>query len=185
MADLRANYAKFRYQQFYCEENIWHLCKEPQFRGLEKRVIFISNAERMCPLRYQRVCRPPERPVWWDYHVLLMCKQESWMVWDLDTLLGLPVFYGDYLKQTFGDPRAIPDSYKPRFRVVHVDEFSAKFSSDRSHMLTADGEWLAPPPVWSPIISGDRNTLDDFLMTSSDNTGVILTLEEVYKKFAN
>lgn len=36
-----------------------------------------------------------------------------------------------------------------------------RFSSDRSHMRTADGTWAAPPPPWPTITSdqGDPNNL--------------------------
>lgn len=32
-------------------------------------------------------------------------------------------------------------------------EYVAEFSSDRSHMRTADGDWTKPPPEW-PCIHG-------------------------------
>ena len=184
LACLGMNERKFRYQQYYCEENVWYLCKESLFTGLEKRVIFISNETKRCPLRYQRICKPPERPVWWDYHVILICRKDSWMVWDLDTLLGLPISFYDYVKQTFGEPGIIPVSYAPRFRVIDADVFRSTFSSNRSHMRTPSGKWIAPPPVWPPIINGPRNTLDDFLVTETHNIEEVLTYDEAYKMFA-
>ena len=184
MTNLRFDDCEFRYQQYYCEENIWYLCQEPRFNALDKRIVFISNDTRRCLFRYQRICKLPERPVWWDYHVILMCDQKSWMVWDLDTMLGLPITASDYFKETFGEMKAIEELYPPRFRIVDAAEFVRTFSSDRSHMLSPNGAWIAPPPMWSPIINGDRNTLDDFVNTNKGTIGEILSLEDVYNKFS-
>lgn len=37
------------------------------------------------------------------------------------------------------------------FRVIPAEEFLQTFASDRSHMLTPDGHWMAPPPTYPPI----------------------------------
>jgi hypothetical protein len=38
-----------------------------------------------------------------------------------------------------------------KFKVIKEEEFVKNFSSDRSHMKK-NGEWLAPPPSYPPIV---------------------------------
>lgn len=40
-----------------------------------------------------------------------------------------------------------------RFRVIKAREYLDNFSSDRKHMLDADGKWLKPPPEWPCIFA--------------------------------
>ena len=211
---LISNRSEFRYTQYYCEENIWHLSQHSQFNGLQKYVVFISNENKRCLFWNQSAAGSRERPLWWDYHVVFMCKLDLWLVWDLDTMVGFPIPCSDYLQLTFGKHEWIPERQAPYFRVVEADQFISEFSSDRSHMRTEAGEWLAPPPPWPPILQGNQNTLNDFLVhkagltfshlnrdetglrkvkfsNSSDigdmtviKFGMILTLEEFTRKFA-
>lgn len=37
------------------------------------------------------------------------------------------------------------------FRVIPAEEFLQTFASDRSHMLTPEGHWMSPPPIYPPI----------------------------------
>lgn len=37
------------------------------------------------------------------------------------------------------------------FRVIPAEEFLQTFASDRSHMLTPEGQWMSPPPIYPPI----------------------------------
>lgn len=45
------------------------------------------------------------------------------------------------------------------FRVIPAAEFLQTFASDRSHMLTKDGQWMSPPPVYPPIKTEGIETL--------------------------
>jgi len=40
------------------------------------------------------------------------------------------------------------------YRLIPGDEFLAKFSSDRRHMRSENGDWLSPPPPWDIIQNG-------------------------------
>jgi hypothetical protein len=154
----------FRYCPYYCEENIWHLCREPQFAGREAQVVFISNPTRTCALWGQRAAHDPAEPVVWDYHVILAVRDEAWMIWDLDTILGLPLEAGDYLQRTFRPHHPIAKQFRPQFRFLGASWFAEHFASDRSHMKDQEGRWLEPPPAWPMILPGQSNltTLFDF-----------------------
>ncbi len=44
----------FRYTPYYCEENVWHLCRQPSLSAFEKEAVFISNPQRACWLWEQK-----------------------------------------------------------------------------------------------------------------------------------
>ena len=139
------------YTPFYCEENIWHLAGHRSLAKLERRVVLMTNRARSCLLMNQRAAAPG-RPVFWDYHVILVAAEATaprWRVFDLDTRLGLGVDLEAYVEQTF--PRDLPPELRATLRVLNADDFTARFSSDRAHMRTGDGGWVAPPPEWPPI----------------------------------
>ena len=96
-----ANRDLFKYCPRYCEENVWHLCQEPRFQGLEQDVLIISNALRACAFWEQRAAPRPGVPMFWDYHVVLVMRDGASFVWDLDTTLGFPVSARTYLDRTF------------------------------------------------------------------------------------
>lgn len=143
----------YDYQAFFCEENIWRLCRHPQLTGFDKRVVFVSNPARRCPVWLMRA-REQDEPVIWDYHVFLLVRQPDWRVWDLDSLLGLAVPVLDYLSQSF---RLLPGALAPWFRVVGSELFLDAFRSDRQHMRRGE-HWLAEPPSWpAPSPEGEHN----------------------------
>ena len=41
------------------------------------------------------------------------------------------------------------------FNVVPGAEYIKSFSSDRSHMLDNQGNYISPPPEWEPIWNGE------------------------------
>lgn len=159
-----------KYAAYYCEENVWHLCGEPRFDGLESRVVFISNPNRTCKLWGQRASRPSGAPVIWDYHVILAARSaleqhprsrtgpllssSGWEVWDLDTTFGFPLSLSSYFLETFPGAlrdRANQEGFSPRFRVIDASTYRREFSSDRTHMHGADGSWCQPPPPWPAV----------------------------------
>ncbi len=150
-----------RYQAYYCEENIWQLASEPTFANVEGYAVFVSNPDKACALWHQRACTTPWEPVLWDYHVIYLAATGSpsspWQIWDLDTLLGMPIPLADYLTQTFAMLDEIHPSYAPSFRLFPRDIFLRDFYSDRSHMLDKHRTWRQPPPPW-PAIMPNRPT---------------------------
>ena len=176
-----------RYQAFYCEENVWHLCREPELAARERRVAFVSSPSGACALFAQRAAPEPGGPVLWAYHVVLFVRGlapgAGWEAWDLDTTLGFPVPVEPWMDATFPADRAVPPSFRPRFRLVTPGELEQRFSSDRSHMRDDDGSWRAPPPPWPPIVvPGSPSTLMDFVDTTAPFVGEVTDLEGLRRR---
>ena len=155
----------YPYQPFYCEENIWRLCRLNPFDGEEVYAAVISNHDRACPLWNQRACPSPSRPIFWDYHVVAIeCGAAETRVWDLDSRLDAPVPIDLWWRATFPLLERLDAAFSPFFRVVSRDAYLATFSSDRSHMLGEGGEYKKPPPEWEPIFDPDVGmNLEQFL----------------------
>lgn len=176
---------EFKYAPYYCEENIWQLCQEEVFRPFEKRAVLISNPTRTCALWNQRAAPLPEQPVIWDYHVILLFKSatDGWQVFDLDTTLPAPISVDLYLSNTFGN-EPLSEEFQSLFRVIDADEFVDKFSSDRSHMLTADGQWQVPPPPWPAIVRNNKSNLMELIDMRKSSIGTAMNLVEFRNHFA-
>ena len=160
------------YQPFYCEENVWQLCRREQGSPGVRTAVFIANALGTFPMWHQRAGRG--RPVFWDYHVIVLSHEPS-RIWDLDTTLGMPVPALHYLRQSFHE--AVPAPYLPLFRLVAADVFLEAFASDRAHMLDAEGRYREPPPPWPPIGASPSN-LARFIDMEQPFLGEVLTLRE-------
>ena len=145
---------------------------------MEKKVVWVSSRLRICPLWCQRSATGVGEPVWWDYHVFLLAREENadWKVWDLDSTLALPVNSSEYFSQTF-NPLMLPE---PVFRVMNASYYRATFSSDRSHMKNTDGSWQDAPPDW-PAISNEDSTFADMLDMSCDVHGDLFSLDELQR----
>lgn len=142
---------RLRYQPFYCEENIWWLCAEPPRGVLIKQVIFVASRYGICPFAEQRLAGA-DGLVWWDYHCIGLDHRQR--IWDLDSLLPLPVAAAIWLDRSFAHAAQLPRPLQPRFRLVPADFFREDFRSNRAHMRSPDGGWLQPPPPWPCIGSG-------------------------------
>jgi len=177
----------FHYQPFYCEENAWWLCAEPLLDaepGVDDRpdrrlVVFIANRFGHCPFAGQRAARPGGI-IWWDYHCVVL--DGLGRVWDLDTLLGLPLPASRWLAGSFPFEARLPPDLMPYFRLVPVAEFRRDFASDRSHMRGPDGRWLRPPPPWPPI--GTGHNLPRYVDLSSDGPGELLDWTAMHRRLA-
>lgn len=177
----------FAYQAFYCEENVWHLCRHPRLAGVERHAVWIMATAGHCPLWRQRAERGGEEPIFWDYHVLVLARSGEegvWQVWDLDTTADLPCPVDEYLRLTFPYAGRLPRGFEPRFRLVPGDDFVQLFASDRSHMKNHLGRWQEPPPPWPPIGDGRPNTLDRFRDLEDPIAGRIVTLAQFAQEFA-
>merc|ERR1712002_1239693 len=77
------------YASCYCEENVYKLCS--RLKSMDQVdlcwAVFISNAGRSVPLWHQKAGNG--MVVVWDYHVILVYKDEEdfYKVYDLDTNL--------------------------------------------------------------------------------------------------
>jgi hypothetical protein len=173
----------YRYAPYYCEENIWHLCQEEDFRRFDRKVVVISNERRSCALWNQRARVAQGEPVFWDYHVIMLFMNDGWQVYDLDTMLVAPTPIAQYVQCTFGQTSA-PEEFPPLFRIFDADEFVTVFSSDRSHMLTADGDWLVAPPPWPAIVRNQRSNLMQLIDMQNPSFGTAMNLTQLKAHFA-
>ncbi len=146
-----------QYQAYYCEENVWHLCQEPSVGSGPRLAVVISSLGRVCPIWQQRASPADGQPVLWDYHVILLHRaQQTWEVWDLDTLLGMPRKASEYISLSFLPPGQLSPDFEPCFRVMDADQYRNVLSTDRSHMRDDQGHWQAPPPAWKAPFETSR-----------------------------
>lgn len=169
-----------RYQAFYCEENAYHLAREPVVAARPREVMFISNPTRSIAMWNQRAAGQPGAAMLWDYHVVLLV-QDPWEIWDLDTFLGCPVPAADYLQGSFRPD--LPAHYQPYFRLVEADELAATFASDRAHMRRRDGHYKRPPPPWPPIgVPGRESNLMRFVDVTAPFVGEVVDLARLVER---
>ncbi|OAE30394.1 hypothetical protein AXG93_3612s1170 [Marchantia polymorpha subsp. ruderalis] len=178
------NVGEFLYTACYCEENIYMLCKALGEQGVAAAdlsdlfVVFISND-------LQRKAGAQEA-----------------LVWDLDTTLSLPVPLSSYVKEAFKPEIELDELYLRLFRVVRASTFLRTFASDRRHMRTPEGGWLAPPPNYECIVAEDGEAYnleeynrmaqgnvqhasdEDLDKSMSDKYGVVLSEDGFVKAFA-
>ncbi len=171
----------FFYQPYYCEENIWQLCQHEQFK--ESLVIFIASKGGVFPMLHQRSTAYPQKPVFWDYHVVLMARDEKDQILDFDTTLAFSSDVDTYFCHSFVDNNLLAVSERPWFRVVPAGEYTAMFSSDRSHMKAASG-WQAPPPVW-PLIGNGTHNLSSFTDMNDNTMGEVLSFSAMCRKLSD
>lgn len=159
----------------FCEENVWHLAGSEQFEARDAWVAVVTNPRRAVAMWFQRASELPGQPLLWDYHVIMFARtgRGNVEVWDLDTLLGLPVPAGRYLDASF-EAGTTPEELRPHFRLMAAPEYRNSFASDRRHMKGADGTWLAPPPPWSAI--GRGHSLPEMIDLGARGPGQVLDL---------
>jgi protein N-terminal glutamine amidohydrolase len=163
---------------YYCEENVWQLCAEPQVEGSPKAALVISNTLRQVAVAHQRAARDPSLVVVWDYHVVLAAHAEAgWVIWDVDSTLGLPVPLSLYLRASFGYPEGFAEPHAARFRIIEASRYRATLATDRSHMRAASGQLRAPAPPWPPI--GEGTNLMRLVDMDDDLVGEVVSLREL------
>ena len=111
--------------------------------------------------------------VWWDYHCIGL--DHAHRIWDLDSLLALPVAAEDWLARTFQHVDEMPEAMRPYFRLVPAEQYHKLFASDRRHMRAEDGGWLHAPPPW-PCIGAGSNLDWHRNITDPDGPGVLYDL---------
>ena len=138
----------------------------------------------------QAAGREEDGLVMWDYHVILIVKEDSSdsLVYDLDTRLPFPVSFQTYCEKTFGDESNIIEKFRRKFRVVPGADYLSGLSSDRRHMRSdkEDQEWLKTPPLWSCIQGnrGEEHNLESFIsMEEGQGLGVVCDLEKFVMMF--
>ncbi|CAL4900510.1 unnamed protein product [Urochloa decumbens] len=189
-----ADVSSFIHTPFYCEENIYMLCKEltrigvADPMGSDLYVVFISNEEKKIPLWHQKASNSDEGFICWDYHVIcIQVKRNKGeildLVWDLDSDLPFPSPFNQYVSDAIR-PLAFGDSiYRRLFRVVHAPLFLQSFASDRSHMKNPAGNWIQLPPNYDPIMAagGTANNLNEYIaMSVEDVANLESMVNDVY-----
>lgn len=168
----------FLYQPYYCEENIWQLCRHEQFKN--SHIVFIASKGEVFPMLNQRVAAHPLKTVFWDYHVVLLARDEKNQILDFDTCLPFCTDVADYFSYSFMNNALLSADEQPWFRLVPAGEYTAMFSSDRSHMKTASG-WQAPPPPW-PLIGNGEHNLPSFTDMNNSTIGEVLSFDVMLER---
>ncbi|KAH6559617.1 hypothetical protein KP509_1Z000800 [Ceratopteris richardii] len=155
------------------------LCKKLSQSGIaihnasDLFVVFISNAKKQVPLWCQKAGSSREDGiVIWDYHVICVQRKSSSeaLVWDLDTTLGFPEAFSQYVAKTFRPWLELHPDFQRLYRVVAGPLFLKKFASDRRHMKTAEGSWIKQPPPYACICAQDGSThnLEEYVRMSKE-----------------
>ncbi|KAL6555397.1 hypothetical protein OROGR_006655 [Orobanche gracilis] len=181
---------RFSHTPYYCEENVYFLCKKLVDDGIAKSdgsdlyVVFISNEKKQAsklwenseiPLWHQKASHRADGVILWDYHVISVQKRKEsnlpHLVWDLDSSLPFPSPLPTYVAETIRPSFKLFSEFQRVFRIVHVPIFLRSFASDRRHMKDSVGNWLNPPPSYEAIVAEDGTThnLNEYMeMSSSD-----------------
>ncbi|KAI3634953.1 hypothetical protein MIR68_007334 [Amoeboaphelidium protococcarum] len=173
----------FKYAKCYCEENVWMMANQMIPDINELSVIFITNNAKQVLLRHHA----QRSHVIWDYHVVLLRKDESignFLVFDLDSQLEFPVDLQTYIDSTFD--LSLPQ-FMPGFRVVSARKYLDLFCSDRKHMI-ANGQYITPPPSWDCIQNSKAqcsSNLSSYLDLSNDaeEYGRVLMFQDFLREF--
>lgn len=167
------------YHPFYCEENVWHLCRQLTAIKTDVHAVFVTNAAGQVPTAWMRAADQVGGIVVWDYHVFATTSGTH--VWDVDCVLGYPLQMDIYLQACF--PPDLPEPYQPFFRPIPAKKFLADFTSDRRHMQRRDGSWIHPPPPWPTIGANRRGTqLADILNLHNPSWGPVLSRKAIAKR---
>lgn len=170
---------EFKYSANFCEENIWHLCQNPELEGFSKKVIIVSNSNRNCPFRFQKSINGDEF-VWWNYHVILFAYQkQSNFIYDFDSTLSVPMTGKEYLQKTFQRHENWKETDLPCFKAIDSKDYLNSFTSDRSHMKDAEGNWLSAPPKWASIGKDGGLPLPSLLDFTDSSDQKIYNLDEL------
>ena len=177
---------------FLCGKVAGEITRQPCDRFSQCKSEISKYSCDFSSLGSQAAGREEDGLVMWDYHVILVVKDDSShsLVYDLDTILPFPVSFKTYCDSTFGDESSIMEKFRRKFRVVPGADYLSGLSSDRRHMRSdkEDREWLQPPPLW-PCIQGNRgeeHNLESFIsMEESQGVGVVCDLEKFVKMFSS
>ncbi|OOG69282.1 hypothetical protein [Algoriphagus sp. A40] len=162
---------EFNYAANFCEENIWHLCQNPELDHFSKKVLIVSNNNRNCPFRFQKSINGDEF-VWWNYHVILLASNsDSSLIFDFDSTLPVPLSAKEYFEKSFERDENWKESDLPCFKAIESIDYLNSFVSDRSHMKDENGNWMSSPPKW-PVIGREGGlplpALLDFSFSSGE-----------------
>lgn len=162
--------SKYKYQEFFCEENIWWLGKSLHEEGMaleNQYVLIFSNDKKVTPMLYQG-----ERLVVWDYHVVLYCQEEA-IIFDFNSSLPFPCGVKRYFSRSFSPQ--LPIEYQVYVRKIAMTEYHENFYSDRSHMLNKNGTPVKDFPDWPAILHRGKKgvCLKEYIDFSGNPTDIV------------
>ncbi|XP_057488033.1 protein N-terminal glutamine amidohydrolase-like [Actinidia eriantha] len=173
--------SQFQHTPFYCEENVYLLCKKlctngiADAEGSDLFVVFISNEKKQVPLWHQKASQRADGVILWDYHAICIQRKKeghsSPVVWDLDSSLPFPSPLTSYVSETIRPSFQLFSDFQRFFRVVHAPIFLRSFASDRRHMKDSVGNWTAVPPAYEAIVAEDGtvHNLNEYMEISTTN----------------
>ncbi|KAK0598750.1 hypothetical protein LWI29_037622 [Acer saccharum] len=166
--------SQFDHTPFYCEENVYFLCKKLCANGVadadgsDLYVVFISNEKKQIPLWHQKASKIADGVILWDYHARKRGDDSPCLVWDLDSSLPFPSPLASYVLETIQPSFQLFSEYRRCFRIVHAPIFLRSFASDRRHMKDPTGNWIAEPPSYEPIVAEAGGILFPSLSMNSE-----------------
>ncbi|KAK1577611.1 hypothetical protein Q3G72_023267 [Acer saccharum] len=155
--------SQFDHTPFYCEENVYFLCKKLCANGVadadgsDLYAVFISNEKKQAynnaTLNWTSLYFIEKRRNYLGstgVHVLQLHIKES-----LHNLVNT-------------DPNRQQCAV---FRIVHAPIFLRSFASDRRHMKDPTGNWIAEPPSYEPIVAEDTtvHNLNEYIEIGAEN----------------
>ncbi|CAK8698011.1 protein N-terminal glutamine amidohydrolase-like [Clavelina lepadiformis] len=182
------------YTKCYCEENVWMLCNHvlKNHKNLLQQfyVIFVSNENKAVPLWAQKSRTDITKPVIWDYHALLLFVEgseyegEHAYILDLDSVLPFPTKLSIYCQEAFRPDILLKTEFKQYLKLIPADTYLKTFSSDRSHMKKAEGDWFFPPPSYECIFTEQSTmNLNEFMDMSQSLYGTVYSVKDFMKAF--
>jgi hypothetical protein len=162
---------------FYCEENVWRLVARPEVAEFKIWAVLASSRARRIVVLRQRLGRPLDGLIHWDYHVfaLIEARAGELLALDPDTDLPFPCPAARYVEESF--PVGVQSRLVPRFRILSGADYLRGLVSDRSHMRRPDGTWIAPPPPWPAPGAGKASNLMDWTDMERRQPGRLLDLK--------
>ncbi len=158
------NKNNYVYTPLFCEENIWKLIDSLYMKPIAKPidVLFIINKNNTIAVFEQKM-GSTNKPVIWDYHVVLLAKSgEDLVIFDFDSLCDFPTPISSYFKLTFPGNKNLFYELIPFIKSIPADHYYKHFYSDRSHMknIIDVDDFPGYPAIKSPE-NNKRLTLSD------------------------
>lgn len=173
-------FAKQPRTPFFCEENVWLLCRDAPWQARMSAVV-VANAAGTVAMWAQRAADVD--PIIWDYHVVAVVDDDARgpLVVDSDCRSGLILTLPDWLRASFR--AGIRGAFLPDFRVMRAADYVDVLASDRRHMRDAHGEPTRPFPPWPPPHPEREGTLSRLIDVDDGIAGVVVELDGLARMF--